>query len=101
MTSSIVIGTFTKIYHATHTFHLPEFLKEDYSKYYLLQWRGKYLQEQLAQSRITHQEVKYSPVYHHSMPIEEIDPMAQYQVSFRLLKGYSEGIALIRKKKGF
>lgn len=102
MTSSIIIGAFTKVFHATNTFHIPHYLIEDFSKYYLLQWRGDYLQERLKEScYIQHQGFKYSPAFHESMPKGDIDPLAQYQVSFRMLKNHTEGTALIRKKKGF
>ena len=75
-------------------FHLPEDCKSNLEKYYLLKWKGDYLESQITPTlTLTHQNVEYKVK---TLKDEPFDPNCQYKLSFRKpINGV--GIVLIKK----
>jgi len=103
MVSSITVHQFSLAYHLSGSFIIPDDYLEYFDKYYLLHWRGGYIIKQLGTTlpRFTQDISRQDVIYHPIMlgDCKFIDPNRQYKVSFRRLRGYPEGIALITPKK--
>jgi hypothetical protein len=93
-----------------NSFYLPvKLVKEHLDKYYILHWKGDYLVSQVADSMtrgnredcIKHQGVKYKVRYLEGLSAWKVlmNKEAQYKISFRKLKGSSNGYALIKSSK--
>jgi hypothetical protein len=83
-------------------FYLPsQYVEANLAKYYILRWKGDHLIKMIDQSPIPyilHQGILYRTDISRDLGITmyDIDPEAQYKISFRLEKFLHQGIALIK-----